>query len=96
MESWMPPLIAFLSYLGEIRQTVGAEIPIVIELLGRSAPAASAREISEGDWLIWQRKITALGDPFMNLAPRQDQPTAKTAVPTPPPTSTLGTGTDDT
>jgi hypothetical protein len=96
MESWMPPLIAFLSYLGEIRQSVGAEIPIVIELLGRSAPAASAPEISEGDWLIWQRKITALGDPFMNLAPRQDQPTAKAAVPTPPPTSTLGTGTDDT
>ncbi|MBB5349089.1 DUF2868 domain-containing protein [Desulfoprunum benzoelyticum] len=95
MESWMPPLIAFLSYLGEIRQSVGADIPIVIELLGRSTPAVSALEISEGDWLIWHRKITALGDPFTNLAPRQVQPAVE-AAPAPPPTFILGTGTDDT
>lgn len=69
MESWMPPLVAFLSYLGEIRQAVGPEIPIYIELLGRLAADAVLSPIPEGDWLVWARKITALGDPFLKLNP---------------------------
>jgi hypothetical protein len=75
MESWMPPLVAFLSFLGEIRSAIGPEAPIVIELLGRPGITPAAPVIPEGDWLVWTRKITALGDPFTSLAPlRTGQP----------------------
>jgi len=85
MESWMPPLIAFLSFLGEIRQAVGPDVSIVVELLGRPNPAADAPAILEGDWLIWQRKIAALGDPCLELAPLSERPAALTAAPASPP-----------
>ena len=73
MESWMPPLVAFLSYLEEIRQIVGPETPIFIELLGRPAASPGLAPIPEGDWLVWSRKIKALGDPFLSLNPIQEQ-----------------------
>ncbi len=73
MESWMPPLVAFLSYLQEIRQIVGAETPIFIELLGRPAASPGLTPIPDGDWLVWSRKIKALGDPFTSLNPLQEQ-----------------------
>lgn len=73
MESWMPPLVAFLSYLGEIRAVIDPESPIVIELLGRPGSTPSSPVIPEGDWLVWTRKITALGDPFTSLAPIRER-----------------------
>lgn len=73
MESWMPPLVAFLSYLQEIRQIVGAETPIFIELLGRPAASPGLAPVPEGDWLVWSRKITALGDPYISLNPLREQ-----------------------
>lgn len=75
MESWMPPLVAFLSFLGEIRSVIGQQSPVIIELLGRPGGSPAAPAIPEGDWLVWTRKVTALGDPYVCLAPlRSDQP----------------------
>lgn len=96
MESWMPPLIAFLSFLGEIRQAIGPNVPILIELLGRPDTAAATPVIPEGDWLVWTRKISALGDPFLDIAPAHHRPATGSLSPAPSPASTSATGTDDT
>lgn len=72
MESWMPPLVAFLTYLGEIRQAVGPGIPLYIELIGKPAADTGLTSIPETDWLVWARKITALGDPLLILNPITD------------------------
>ncbi len=72
MESWMPPLVAFLSFLGEIRRNIASETPIVIELLGKPAAASFLAPVSPADWSIWRKKVIALGDPFTSLEPLRE------------------------
>lgn len=75
MESWMPPLVAFLSFLAEIRRGIGPDIPIAVELLGRPAAGSLLTPVSTADWAIWTKKIAALGDPLLSLEPlRETQP----------------------
>jgi len=74
MESWMPPLVAFLSFLGEIRRAIGPDIPIAVELLGKPAADAIPATVSTVDRAIWAKKITALGDPCLSLEPLRETP----------------------
>jgi len=69
MEAWMPPLIAFLSFLNTLRAVVGPDITITIELIGKSGPEHLPAPPSGNDWAIWAKKITALGDPLISLEP---------------------------
>lgn len=69
MEAWMPPLMAFLSFLKQIRTSVGPEIPITIELLGKPSADFLPTPVSTVDWAIWAKKITSLGDPILTLEP---------------------------
>ncbi len=69
MESWMPPLVAFLSFLGQIRRAIDPDIPIFVELLGKPAVDHFLPPASTVDWAIWAKKITALGDPLLSLEP---------------------------
>ena len=69
MEAWMPPLIAFLSFLNNLRTAVGPDISITIELIGKSAPEHLPAPPSDSDWAIWAKKIAALGDPLISLEP---------------------------
>ena len=69
MEAWMPPLVAFLSFLDQLRATVGPEIPITVELLGKPSADSLAAPVSTVDWAIWAKKITSLGDPMLTLEP---------------------------
>lgn len=75
MESWMPPLVAFLSFLGQIRRAIEPNIPITVELLGKPAGDHFLTPASTVDWAIWAKKIAALGDPLLSLEPiRETRP----------------------
>ena len=69
MEAWMPPLVAFLSFLDQLRDAVGPDIPIMVELLGKPAPDSLSASVSTVDLSIWAKKITSLGDPLISLEP---------------------------
>ena len=66
MEGWMVPLTDFLSYLKELRNILNNETIITIGLVGRPANNTFS-PVTENDYTIWQKKITALGDPFLQL-----------------------------
>lgn len=66
MEGWMVPLTDFLSYLKELRNRLNKETIITIGLVGRPGNNAFS-PVTENDYTIWHKKITALGDPFLQL-----------------------------
>jgi len=66
MEGWMVPLVGFISYIKELRYAIPRETLITIALVGRPC-AAMFTDISHNDYTIWQKKIHALGDPYLCL-----------------------------
>jgi hypothetical protein len=68
MEGWMVPLVDFLTYLGELRSSVAVDTLITIALVGRPEGKSFAT-VSKNDYIIWQQKITPLGDPYLSLFP---------------------------
>lgn len=68
MEGWMVPLVDFLTYLGDLRSAVAADTLITIALVGRPAGKSFAA-VSKNDYIIWQQKVTPLGDPYLSLFP---------------------------
>lgn len=66
MEAWMPPLIDFLSYLRELRQVVSENTIINVALIGKPGTTIFI-PVTKSDYTVWQNKITAIGDPYLNL-----------------------------
>lgn len=66
MEGWMPPLVDFLSFLGELRCIVPEPGIISLALVGRphstELTPAALQDIN-----IWKRKVEALGDPYLQI-----------------------------
>jgi hypothetical protein len=70
MEAWMPPLIDFLTFLRELRQRVGAKLPILLRLVGRPAPDCILTPVGDPTQQeVWRRKIDGLGDPYLQVTP---------------------------
>lgn len=67
MEAWMPPLIAFLSQLRQIRQAIGPDTPIAVELIGRPGKEGLPAPVEAADREIWAKKLMAMGDPCLSL-----------------------------
>lgn len=68
-ESWMPPLVSFLSYLKEMRAAVG-QLPIMIRLTGKPAGGSALTPVTDQLNLnVWQQKIDTLGDPYIETRP---------------------------
>jgi len=68
-ESWMPPLVSFLSYLKEMRSAVG-HLPIMIRLTGKPASGSTLTPVTDQLNLdVWQQKIESLGDPYIETRP---------------------------
>lgn len=71
MEGWMVPLVAFISYIKQVRERIPENMIITIGLLGKPGKTiytpASHEEIH-----IWQQKIGAIGDPLLQLLPLVD------------------------
>ena len=60
------PLIDFLSYLGEIRAAIPADMVISIALVGRRRETLFT-PITCRDFTIWKQKVEALADPYLHL-----------------------------
>jgi len=68
MEGWMVPLIGFLSYLKELRAILPKNAIINVGLVGRP-DATIFTPVTTEDFSIWQQKIEAAGDPYLNIFP---------------------------
>lgn len=68
VEGWMVPLIDFLSYLGEIRAAIPADMVISIALVGRRSETLFT-PVTHRDFIIWKQKVEALADPYLHLFP---------------------------
>lgn len=66
MEGWMVPLVDFLSFLKELREIMPANAIIYLALVGRQDKTAFTPVTSE-DFTIWQKKIEAIGDPYLTV-----------------------------
>ena len=66
VEGWMVPLTDFLTYLQELRKSLPRETIITVGLVGRPSGTAFS-PVTDNEYVIWQKKINALGDPFLQL-----------------------------
>lgn len=66
MEGWMPPLVDFLSFLGELRRIVPVPGIISLALVGRPN-STELTPVARQDLTIWKRKVEALGDPYLQI-----------------------------
>ncbi|PIE73235.1 MAG: hypothetical protein CSA20_03890 [Deltaproteobacteria bacterium] len=68
MEGWMVPLISFVVFLEDLRKKTSPETIIEIILTGRKGDQFFTK-VEQKDLQIWQKKIGALGDPFIHITP---------------------------
>ncbi|MCI5126742.1 MAG: DUF2868 domain-containing protein [Candidatus Electrothrix sp. AR5] len=67
LEAWQPPIEELLSWLKLFRQTVGPHPIILLALVGKPTPETILTPVQPQHLQIWQQKITALGDPGLQL-----------------------------
>ncbi|MFT5697550.1 MAG: hypothetical protein ACI8ZB_000398 [Desulforhopalus sp.] len=68
MESWMVPLMDFLVFIKDIRNISTPTTIIEIALTGQFDDAVFSH-VKPADMEIWRKKIEAIGDPYIHLAP---------------------------
>ncbi|MDD3813811.1 MAG: DUF2868 domain-containing protein [Desulfocapsaceae bacterium] len=61
-EAWQPPIAEFLYFLKGLRASVGADVPLIVALVGKPASDTIFTEIKEEDMKIWHQKVMAMGD----------------------------------
>jgi hypothetical protein len=66
MEGWMPPLLDFLTYLKQLRLLLPENTIINLALIGKPGQTVFT-PVTSGDFSVWQDKIAAIGDPYLNL-----------------------------
>jgi len=63
MEAWLPPLVAFQSFLQEMRQRIGT-VPIMLRLVGKPSAGTALTPVADTEQSrIWRQKMAAMGDP---------------------------------
>jgi Protein of unknown function (DUF2868) len=75
MEGWMVPLVGFLTFLQELRNVLPPRTIISLGLAGRPQ-ATGFSPVAPEDFVLWQAKVEALGDPYLtvfSLISRQDK-----------------------
>jgi hypothetical protein len=65
-EAWQPPIEDFFYFLRQLRILLGKEVLISILLIGKPKAATILTEVREQDYMVWQQKTSALGDPFLH------------------------------
>jgi NADH:ubiquinone oxidoreductase subunit 6 (subunit J) len=67
LEAWQPPIEELLSWLGQLRQTIGPAPVILLALVGKPTPQTILTPVQAQHLQTWQQKTTALGDPGLQL-----------------------------
>lgn len=65
MEGWMPPLVAFLTYLKELREILPKKTMIHLGLVGRPVRSGFT-PLAPQQLKLWRKKLTAIGDPYLH------------------------------
>ncbi len=66
MEGWMPPLVAFVTYLRDLREILPEKTMIHLGLVGR--PVRSGfNPLAPQDLAIWRKKIATSKDPYLHV-----------------------------
>ncbi|MFW2365247.1 MAG: DUF2868 domain-containing protein [Desulforhopalus sp.] len=66
IEGWMPPLVDFISFLGDLRSILPEPRIISLALVGRPN-ADKLTPAADQDFTIWKKKVGALGDPYLEI-----------------------------
>lgn len=66
-EAWQPPINENLRFIKALRQAAGKFARIRVGLIGRPRPEHFFTQVREVDWKTWQQKISAMGDPYLNM-----------------------------
>lgn len=66
-EGWQPPIRETLTFLKNLRETVGQRTGIIVGLIGKPRPDTIFTPVGDIDWNVWQQKISGLGDPYLRL-----------------------------
>ena len=64
-EAWQPPIEEFFAFLDDLRAIIGKKLLITILLIGKPTPHTLLTEVRDRDYTIWQQKIIAQGDPYL-------------------------------
>ena len=64
-EAWQPPIEDFFYFLRQLRVLLGREVLISILLIGKPGAETIFTGVHDQDYTIWQHKIVALGDPYL-------------------------------
>ena len=64
-EAWQPPIEEFFSFIDQLRVITGKKILITIALIGKPASHTIFTRVRDQDYAIWQQRIVAKGDPYM-------------------------------
>jgi hypothetical protein len=64
-EAWQPPIEDFFYLLRQLRAQLGPEVLLSILLIGKPKAETIFTETRTQDYTIWQQKIVALGDPYV-------------------------------
>lgn len=62
-EAWQPPILEYIDFIRQVRKAVGDGPCIRIGLIGKPQPDTVLTPVKEQNQKIWERKITAIGDP---------------------------------
>jgi len=68
-EAWQPPLRETESFLRQLRQRIGAAVPLTLVLIGRPARETVLTPVTSEQLLIWNQKMQAIGDPCLYVRP---------------------------
>lgn len=66
-EAWQPPIKETLSFIRDIRKTLGERFGIQLALIGKPEPNTIFTPVKEIDWNTWNQKINIMGDPYLRL-----------------------------
>jgi hypothetical protein len=64
-EAWQPPLRETESLLRQLRQRIGATVPLTLALIGRPTRQTVLTPVTSEQLLIWNQKMQAIGDPCL-------------------------------
>jgi hypothetical protein len=66
MEGWMPPLVAFITYLKELREILPEKTMIHLGLVGRPVRSGFT-PLAPQDLAVWRKKISTSRDPYLHV-----------------------------
>ena len=66
-EAWQPPIREDLRFIEKLRETLGPKSNIKVGLMGKPKEGRGSTVIKEEEWMAWDQKLKALGDPYLSL-----------------------------